>query len=152
MIPSHTSSGFQEYPRRTSSRGTTVAAAVKHHHRTSHRLIYMGAPVFPLCNLRHLRDLTSTTFRRGILYVLCAKRTFSHIPIFCSSTRGFFSCPRLRGTQEAHVNTAVQIWALAEVRGTCSGGSKSRKLASNHGIRFRPPRANHAYGNHKEFS
>ena len=28
--------------------------------------------------------------------------------------------------------TAVQVWALTEVRGTCFGGSKSRKLASNH--------------------
>ena len=33
--------------------------------------------------------------------------------------------------------TAVQVWALAEVHGTCSGGSKSRKLTSNHGDAFR---------------
>ena len=45
----------------------------------------------------------------------------------------------------------LQVWALAEVRGTCAGGSKSRKLASNHGIRFRPPRANQAHGNPKQF-
>ena len=29
------------------------------------------------------------------------------------------------------------MWALAEARDTCSGGSKSRKVATNHGIRFR---------------
>ena len=49
------------------------------------------------------------------------------------------------------MNTAVQVWAPAEVRGTCSGGSKSRKLPSKHGICFRPPRANQVYGNPKHF-
>ena len=42
-------------------------AAVQHHHRTSHWFVYMGAPVFPLCNLRHPQDLKSTTSRRGAL-------------------------------------------------------------------------------------
>ena len=60
--------------------------------------------------------------------------------VFALSPAGLFTCSRLRGTQEARVNTAVQVWALAEVRDTCSEGSKSRKLASNHGIRFQPPR------------
>ena len=70
------------------------------------------------------------------------------IDFFCTSAffalppAGLFSCSRLRGTQEARMNTAVQVWALAKVRGTCAGGSKSRKVASNHGIRFRPLRAN----------
>ena len=54
-----------------------------------------------------------------------------HIGIFFSSGRGsFLSCSRLRGTQGARPNTTAQVWALAEVRGTCSGGLKSRKLAS----------------------
>ena len=76
---------------------------------------------------------------------------------FCTSTffalppPGLFSCSRLRGTQGARVNTAVQVWALAEVRGTCSWGSKSRKVASIHWIRFRPPRANQAHGTPKHF-
>ena len=75
------------------------------------------------------------------------------IDFFCTSAffalppAGLFSCSRLRVTQGARVNSAVQVWALAEVRGMCSGGSKSRKLASNHGIRFQPRRANQAYGN-----
>ena len=48
---------------------------------------------------------------------------------FCTSTffalpaAGLFSCSRLRGTQGARPNTTAQVWALAEVRGTCSGGS-----------------------------
>ena len=37
---------------------------------SSHLTIYMGAPVFPLCNLRHPRDLKSTTSRKGTLYVM----------------------------------------------------------------------------------
>ena len=41
----------------------------------------------------------------------------------------------------------VQAWALVKVRGTCSRGSKSRNLANNHGIAFRPPRANKAHAN-----
>ena len=32
---------------------------------------YMGAPVFPLCNLRHPRDLKSTTSRSGTLLEPC---------------------------------------------------------------------------------
>ena len=35
------------------------------------------------------------------------------------------------------MSTAVQVWALAEVRGTCSGSPKSRKLATDHGEPFR---------------
>ena len=43
----------------------------------------------------------------------------------------------------------VQVWALAKVSGTFSGGSKSRKLVDNHGITFRPARANQAHANPK---
>ena len=41
----------------------------------------------------------------------------------------------------ARVCATVQVWALAEVRGTRSGGSKSRKLASNDRVAFRWGRA-----------
>ena len=41
----------------------------------------------------------------------------------------------------------VQVRALAEVLGTCSEESKSSKVASNHGIRGRPPGVNQAHGN-----
>ena len=43
----------------------------------------------------------------------------------------------------------AQVWALSKVRGTCSGGSTSRKLVNNHGIGFRPARANQAHTNLK---
>ena len=40
------------------------------------------------------------------------------------SAAGLFSCSRLRGTQGARPDTTAQVWALAEIHGTCSGGSK----------------------------
>ena len=43
----------------------------------------------------------------------------------------------------------VHVWALAEIRGACSEGSKSRTLVNNHGIAFRLARANHAHANPK---
>ena len=73
--------------------------------------------------------------------VFFAHRHFS-LPV-----AGLFSCSRLRGTQVARPNTTAQVWALAEVRGTCSGGPKSQKLPSNHGEAFRARRAIQAHAN-----
>ena len=76
-----------------------------------------------LFNLRHLRDLTSHTSRRGILYIYI-NVFFLPFGIFSSSDRGsflVFSPPsHAWSPPEPHTN----VWALAEVRGTCSGGSK----------------------------
>ena len=44
---------------------------------------------------------------------------FSSLPV-----AGLFSCSRLRRTQGARPDTTAQVWALVEVRGICSGGSK----------------------------
>ena len=60
---------------------------------------------------------------------------------------GLSLCSRLRGTKEARVKAAVQVWDLAKVRGTFSGGSKSRKLASNHWEAFPALRAIQAHTN-----
>ena len=43
---------------------------------------------------------------------------------------------RLRGTQGGRVYTTAQVWAPAGLHGARSGRSKSRELASNHGIAF----------------
>ena len=51
-----------------------------------------------------------------------------------------FSCSRLRGTQGARRNTAVHVWALAEVCGMCSGGSKSQVTTGRHSERVEPSR------------
>ena len=50
---------------------------------------------------------------------------------------GLFSRSRLRGTQGAFLHTTVQVWVPGGLRGACSGRSKSRKLASIHGVAFR---------------
>ena len=66
-------------------------------------------------------------------YVYCCTHVFffAHRHFFSLAAAALCSCSRLRGTQGARPNTTAQVWALAEVRGTCSGGSKSRKLSSN---------------------
>ena len=52
---------------------------------------------------------------------------------------GLSSRSRLRGTQGGHVYTRRK--APTGFRGSCSRRSKSRELASNHGISFRRSRA-----------
>ena len=51
---------------------------------------------------------------------------FGTFAFFSLPAAGLFSCSRLRGTQGARRNTTAQVWALADVRGTCSGGPKSQ--------------------------
>ena len=46
----------------------------------------------------------------------------------------------------ARLYTTVQVWVQAGLRGACSGRSKLRNLASNHGIAFRRAIANQAHG------
>ena len=65
---------------------------------------------------------------------------FWHIGIFFSSGRGSFSCSRLRGTQRARRNTRARVWALADFRGTCSGGSKSQVPTGRHSEHVGPSR------------
>ena len=70
--------------------------------------------------------------------------------IFCSSARGSFLLLSVTGHAGRSGEHWVQVWALAKVRGTCSEGSKSqKKLVNNHGIVFRPARANQAHANPK---
>ena len=63
---------------------------------------------------------------------------FFHIGI--SSGHGSFLVSWLRGTQRARPSTKAQVWALAEVRGTCSGGSKSQETTGGHSKHVEPSR------------
>ena len=75
------------------------------------------------------------------LVLLCTKWTFlahGHFSLFRPRVFIVLSVAGHAGGPREHW---VQVWALAVVRGTCSEGSKSRKLVNNHRIRFRPPRA-----------
>ena len=89
-------------------------------------------------NLHHPRDFTSHTSRRGTLYYYVSLRFFAHRHIFSLPAAGLFSCSRLRGTQGARPNITMQVWALAEVRGTCSGGSKSHVTTGRHSEHIEP--------------
>ena len=73
--------------------------------------------------------------RRSPLCILlseCINVFFAHIGIFYFPAAGRFSCSRLRGTQGARPNTTALVRALVEVRGTCSGGSKSQVTTGRH--------------------
>ena len=83
---------------------------------------------------------------KGSLVLLCIKVFFCTSVFFSLPAAGLFSSSRLRGTQGARPNTTAQVWALAEVRGTCSGGSK---VASNHGEPFQERTAIQAHANPK---
>ena len=67
--------------------------------------------------------------------------SFSTSTSFYSSGRGSFLVLSAAGHARGPRVQRAQVWDPAELRGACSGDSKSRKLATNHGIRFRPPRA-----------
>ena len=50
-----------------------------------------------------------------------------------------FSRSRLQSTHGARLCTTAQVWVQGRLRGACSGRSKSRNLASNHGVALRGP-------------
>ena len=86
------------------------------------------------------RQLTSPrgdhlTPRTGTLY--CYAHLFFHIGICFPSSRGSYLVLSGAGHAGRPRLTAVKYLALAEIRGTRSGGIKSRKLARNHGDAFR---------------
>ena len=56
--------------------------------------------------------------------VLCINVFFGTSTFYSLPAAGLFSCSWLRGTHGARRDTMAQVWALTEVRGTCSGGSK----------------------------
>ena len=76
-------------------------AALQHHHRISRRLNYVRAPVFPLCNLRHPRDLKSTTSREGepfvdlysIVYTTDCGRVYRKTACCCWQSHGCHLAP-----------------------------------------------------------
>ena len=69
----------------------------------------------------------------NILCFICTSAAF-----FAHPAAGLFSCSRLRGTHGACPNTTAQVWALAEIRGTCSGGSKLQVPTGRHSEHVQP--------------
>ena len=82
-----------------------------------------------LCYLRVRFQLASppgfhfNTSRRGTLNT-CINVFFSPFGTFFSSGRGSFLVPSAPWHTGSPPGPRTQVWALAEVRGTCSGGSK----------------------------
>ena len=82
----------------------------------------------------------------GIKIILLCINVFLALRHFCSSGRGsflVFSAPWYAGGLPRH---RVQVWALADVRGTYCGGSE---VASPLGEGFRSLRAIHVHANPK---
>ena len=77
---------------------------------------------------------------------------FSHIGIFSLPAAGLFSCSRLRDKKGACPNTAAQVWALAVVRGTRSGGSKSQVTTGKHSEHVEPSRPMQTHAQAKKMS
>ena len=90
--------------------------------------------------LRHPRDITSHTSRRGTLYYYVSMCFFCTSAFFSLPAADLFSCSRLRGTQGARPDTTAQMWALADVYDTCSWGLKSQVTTGRHSDHAEPSR------------
>ena len=64
---------------------------------------------------------------------------------FSLPAAGLFHRSLLRGTQGTRLYTSVQVLGPAGLLAACSGRSKSRNMASHHGIVFRRVTANQAH-------
>ena len=73
----------------------------------------------------------------------CFFSTFSR---FSPAPVGLFSRSRLRDTEGARLYTTAQVWVPGGLRDACCGRSKSRNLASIHGVAFRGARAEQGNG------
>ena len=62
---------------------------------------------------------------------------FAHRHFFLFRPR-VFSRVLGSGARRARPNSTTQVWALAEVRGTCSGGSKSQVTTGRHSEHIEP--------------
>ena len=99
-----------------------------------------------LCNLRVPFQLSSppgfhvTRIPKGNLVLLCINVCFLALKHFFFSGRGTFlvlSAPWHAGSPPG---PRAQVWAVAEVRGTCSGGSKPHVPTGGHSEHVRPCR------------
>ena len=72
---------------------------------------------------------------------------FCGIQKFSLPAAGLFLALSAVGHQGTRLYTSVQVQVPAGLHGTRSGSSKSRNLASNHGIAFHRARANQVHGN-----
>ena len=81
-----------------------------------------------------------------VFVCLCVCFFFLTLARFSPAPVGLFSRSRLWGTQGGRLYTTAQVWGSGGFRSACSGPSKSRHLASNHGVAFRRARAEQENG------
>ena len=79
---------------------------------------------------------TLCTYYHAYIHIYIFFLFFSGVLFFSIPTARLCSRSRPRGTQGVRLYTTVQVWVPGGLRGACSGRSKSRNLASNHGIAF----------------
>ena len=89
---------------------------------------WMAIYKFPLCHVRLRHSAGNTPLSEGGPCIIMYESVIFEYRHFFSFGRGLSLCSRLRGTQGARPNTKAEVWALAELRGTCSGGSKFVKI------------------------
>ena len=77
-------------------------------------------------NLRHPQYFMSHTSRRGTFYEYIEMRIFGPSEFFCSSGRGSFLVIWAPWHAGRPPGPHTQVWAMAEVRPTCSRGPKSQ--------------------------
>ena len=91
-------------------------------------------------NLRHPRDLMSHTTWRGTLCTYIWMCFFYPSAFFSLPVAGRSSCSRAPWHAGSPPGPRAQVWALAEVRGTCSGDSKSHVCSGRHSEHVEPSR------------
>lgn len=105
-------------------------------------------------SMKQIHALAILTYQVGYYIYTCMYVTpFFWKTLLFSSGRGFF----LTISAEEHpggprvCTPRHKVWVPAGLRDRCSGPSKSRNLARNHGEPFRPARAEQAHGNPLNF-
>ena len=94
------------------------------------------------------------TSRRGTFYIYIYVEVYMYINVFFHPsaffsllTAGLSSCSRHRGTQGGPPGPRTQVWSPAEVRATCSGGSKWHVCSGRHseGVEPSKPMQTHVH-------
>ena len=89
-------------------------------------------------NLRHPQYFMSHTSRRGTFYEYIEMRIFGPSEFFCSSGRGSFLVIWAPWHAGRPPGPHTQVWAMAEVRPTCSRGPKSQVPSGRHSEHVEP--------------
>ena len=85
--------------------------------------------------------LVPAVFATAVCILLCINVFFQHVHAFLRCPWVFSRALGCKARRGARLYTTAQVWVPGRLRGACSGRSKSRNLASNHGVAFRRAKA-----------